>query len=235
MEAVLCDRRDAVERLEYAAATVSKWTRRTTSFEQKNANNLPCVASTYYLRSSDSLRNPFGNGSDIRDRFIRARRQAETTVPSSKYDAESEEEILTPFEALAGFRQEAPAYWISCSYSYHPKSTTVETTIRQTGVLPDLDGIRDIAKLTLQITMFYGKSKKMKTEVILKRSGKDTSFKSNHVRFTGINEKDLKASRIRFRIFCCKWITKRQVAEWVMSTSDCQERIRTQWNRVAFF
>lgn len=180
--------------------------------------------------SSVVITDSYRSGNNIREKLIQSRRQAKSADTVDNLNGEISKEILTPFEAVAGMKLEAPSYWISCSYAYRAKTKTVDFTIRQTGVLPDLD----VSKLTLEITIPVGKSKKLKKDVVLRRSSTDTSFKSSHVSFSDIKEKHAKVLQARFRIFGSNWLPKRKVSEWQMPLNDCHEKPKIQWKRVSF-
>ena len=190
----------------------------------------------YMQRCSSSvvITDSYRNDNNVRERLRQSRRQAKSAGMVGDLNGEVSDEILTPFEALAGLKRESPAYWISCSYAHHSKSKTVDMVIRQTGVLPNLQSTNSFSKLSLEMTITYGKSRKQKKEVVLKRSCEDTSFKSSHVSFTGINEKDAKQLQVRFRIVGSRWLSKKNMSEWQMQLTDCHEKSKTQWQRVSF-
>lgn len=204
---------------------------------QRNISRQPSKSPAVYMQrcsSSVVVTDSYRNGNDVREKLRKSRLHAKSVDIVGKFKEEPSEEILTPFEAVRGLKRDAPAYWISSSYAYHSKTKTMDLTVRQTGVLPDQCGGDDISKLTLELTLLFANSRKQKKDVVLKRSLKDNSFRSSHVSFSNIAEKDSKIVQVRFRIFNCRWLSKRKVAEWTMPLNDCHERPKTQWKRVTF-
>lgn len=166
---------------------------------------------------------------------ISVSRYTSTRTKKDQADREYEDnnngpQILTPFQAVKDFKREAPAYWINCAYVYDPKTQTINMTVRQTGVLPEMK-----SKLTMNITVKSGASKKQVKQVVLKRSDKDNSFKSSSVQFRVNNELNIRESFAKFEIFSHSFLSKKKVAVWQFSLEDCSNtETRARFEKVKF-
>lgn len=139
-------------------------------------------------------------------------------------------EILTPFQAVAGLKRSAPAYWVNMSYIYHPMSRSINVTIRQTGVLPDA-----ISRLSMEIKLSFGKSRNQTKTVVLKTSTKDNSFKSSKVSFKVDNELDIRNAVADIGLCTNKMFSKQKISEWQLSLADCSHIMpKLQFQKVDF-
>ena len=144
-------------------------------------------------------------------------------------------DVLTPFQALIGIKRETPAYWISSAYVYNPMFQQIDLTIRQTGVLPNT--INPRAKLILVITCCNEtkSANKIVKKVVLRRSGKDTAFRSSKTNFYVSNRTDVREYSLKFQIYSHSLLRKKRIAEWEMPLTDCSlSDIKSYLTKVEF-
>jgi hypothetical protein len=166
------------------------------------------------------------SGANAHSRLVRVSGKQSSSSDDSTL-SDSEDEILTPFEATRNIKIQPPSYWFGCSYIQRSNEQSLDITIRQTGILPAIK----YSRVTLNV--YLRTNKTVKQTVTLLKSSKDKSFRSSSITFNNITDYQIKTAHLTLRVIAHKFFSKRQVAEMVIDLSNCSSVTeKSEWSRI---
>ena len=178
------------------------------------------------LKKYENFGSPRQSASQAHPRLVRVCDRNSSRSDDSTF-GDSDDEILTPFQATRGIVIEPPSYWFGCSYIHRPKEQSLNLTIRQTGVLPDFK----YSKITLDIHLRTKKSKTQK--VTLLKSQKDKSFRSSTVSFKEISFHQIQGASLVLDVIAHRFFSRKKVAQLKIPLNNCNAFTeKTEWSRI---